>query len=237
MKKLQAVLIGVVFCGVIPHLSLGSTAVDVRIEVTTGREVYTYGESVNITVTNVDSLTAAGDPNLQMYLITDDYYYKIRDVFEEELIFELKPGESFTYVWDQTDDGGVQVPRGAYEIVFYFIHCKGIQAKDSAVIRIQGPVYIETIGGGIGASAAITNIGKEHVHSIPWSIHVVGTVMWGSHHEGIVTSLAPGETTVITTDLLLGIGPAMIIVRAGESEETAHCFLVGSLVLGPMHGG
>lgn len=235
MKKLYAVLFGAIFCGIIPSLSLGGTTVDVRIDITTDKEVYTPGEWVNITVTNVDSLTAAGDPNLQVYRVTDTYYYRIRDVFEEELVFELKPGESFTYAWDQTDDYGMQVMKGTYEIVFYFIHCKGIQAKDTTVIRIQGPVYIETIEGGMGVSASITNIGTDHLYAVPWFVDVKGAVVWGSHHEGTIASFAPGATHVITASPLLGIGPSTITVGAGESEETVTCFLLGPLVLGITH--
>jgi hypothetical protein len=205
--------------------------VDVNIKVTTDKEIYLYGETVNITISNIDSRAAAGYPNLNIYLITPNYFFNIRDVFSEELTTEIKPGESFTYSWNQKDNSATQVVKGEYLIEFYFLHCKGIQAKNITTIRIHdNPIYIESIKGGIGITTIIKNIGTEDIIKLDYSIELLGLIFYGSVTEQVIDTLRAGE--IIKLNILpLGIGSADLLLTVGNVEKKLTCFLFGPLLL------
>jgi hypothetical protein len=203
------------------------------ITVTTDKTVYVYGETVNITVTNTGAVAIAAIPKLKLfYVAPDGYHHLIREPLVEELSFGLAPGERFSYLWNQKDDGGAQVANGEYFIYFYFIICSGVQASNSTTVYIQGPAYVETIAGGLGASAVIKNIGDKALSEIRWTVDLAGLVFSGAHTEGIIPYLPAGETVRIGTSLAFGIGQVTIAVTVRpDGEKTARCLLLGPLVL------
>ena len=90
---------------------------------------------------------------------------------------------------------------------------------------------IESISGGMGVTATVTNTGTEDATGVAWSIDVSGLVFVGGHTEGTVDVPAGGEAT-ISSGLVFGIGPGTITVTVGGVTKTASCFILGPLVLG-----
>ena len=110
------------------------------------------------------------------------------------------------------------VSTGNYEIFFDVV-------GKAAVIEIS-------ISGGFGVKATVSNTGDASAENLPWSIDIEGFVPVGSHKEGVIPSLQPGESTIIKSGFLLGIGPVTITVTVGSASETASGFVVGPFVLG-----
>jgi len=90
---------------------------------------------------------------------------------------------------------------------------------------------VETISGGMGITAKITNTGTEDATGVEWSIDVGGLVLLGKHTEGTVDVPAGGEAT-ISSGLIFGIGPGTITVTVGGASKAVSCFMLGPLILG-----
>ena len=91
---------------------------------------------------------------------------------------------------------------------------------------------IESISGGLGVKATVSNTGTATAENVPWSIDVTGgLVLVGKHAEGTISSLGAGESTTIS-DFLLGIGKVTVTVKAGGASAQASGFLLGPLLLG-----
>jgi len=116
-------------------------------------------------------------------------------------------------------------------IHFFLIDCRGMQASDSTNIRIQGPIYIESIEGGFGVSIVIANIGKENVYNVNCSVEIYGLVIFGASMEKVIDVFHAGKK--ITIHLIpFGIGPASIKITAGEEEKTTKCLIFGPFIVG-----
>ena len=214
-----------------PNIIPKTVGDDWRITVTTDKEVYVHDEVVNITITNTGSAGISAVPELKIYYVALDGIYSIvHDPLTEKLVFNLAPGESFTYAWDQKNDDGVQVPKGEYWIRFYYWKCCGIIASDATTIYIQGPIYIEDIKGGFGLSVVIKNIGEEDVYNVNCSIEISGLVIFGANNEKII-DVVPAKEKITIHIILYGVGPATIKIMASKEEKTVNCFLLGPLVL------
>ncbi len=104
--------------------------------------------------------------------------------------------------------------------------------KDVYFAPLGGPIIsVESISGGMGVTATITNTGTGDAADVPWSIDVSGLVFLGGHTEGTIDLPAGGETT-IKSGLVFGIGPGAITVTVGGASKAANCFILGPLVLG-----
>jgi len=203
-----------------------------QIVVTTDKEVYVYGETVNVTVTNIGTAHIVGVSKLRIYYVSsENYHYLVHDPQPTELIKNLLVNQSWNYSWNQKDFNGNQVEKGKYFIHFFIADCRGVQASDDTNIRIQGPIYIEGIEGGFGASIVLTNIGKEDVYTVNCSVEISGLVIFGASMEKVIDVFHAGEK--ITIHLIpFGIGPASIKIIAREEEKTGKCILFGPFVIG-----
>jgi hypothetical protein len=92
-------------------------------------------------------------------------------------------------------------------------------------------INIESISGGLGIAATITNVGTADAENIDYSIVLDGQVFIGEEKNGRVTIPAGGEAT-IKNSLVFGIGLATIEVYVDGITKTASCRLLGPLVLG-----
>lgn len=99
--------------------------------------------------------------------------------------------------------------------------------------KISEPlIEIESINGGFGIDATITNIGEVPANNIEWNIDLEGLIFLGKQTSGIIESLEPGEKVEIHSDFLLGFGPIDITVTADTSTETKSGNLLLFLVMG-----
>ncbi|MFO8133445.1 MAG: hypothetical protein R6U10_05900 [Thermoplasmatota archaeon] len=105
--------------------------------------------------------------------------------------------------------------------------------KDVYYAPVPAPqLNVESITGGMGVTATVSNTGTEDASSVAWTIDLSGPVFVGSHAEGTIDSLAAGDSETISSGFVLGIGPTTISVAAGGAEQTASGFVLGPLVLG-----
>ncbi|MGC9308943.1 MAG: exo-alpha-sialidase [Thermoplasmatota archaeon] len=91
---------------------------------------------------------------------------------------------------------------------------------------------IDSVGGGVGVTATVSNTGTAPAENVGWTIDLSGPVFLGNHAEGTIDTLASGDTTTISTGLVFGIGPTTISIEAGGATGSASGFVLGPLVLG-----
>ena len=93
-------------------------------------------------------------------------------------------------------------------------------------------INVDSISGGMGVTATVTNTGTEDGTNVDWSIALSGPVFLGKETTGTIDTLAAGSETTISTGLVFGIGPTTITVTAGGASKTASGFVLGPMVLG-----
>lgn len=90
---------------------------------------------------------------------------------------------------------------------------------------------IGNIGGGLGVSATIENIGDADATNVQWTIAADGTVFVGGEKTGNIPTLAPGDTASISS-FLLGFGDVSISIDAVSDEgASASASATGNLLL------
>jgi len=95
-------------------------------------------------------------------------------------------------------------------------------------------VDIQTISGGIGVTAVIENVGTGEATDIEWSITLkgdIGIILFGGDKSGTISSLLPGESFIISTGLLFGLGLLEINVTADYMWDTTLGLVMGPFVL------
>ncbi len=99
-------------------------------------------------------------------------------------------------------------------------------------IGVPAPVLnIETVSGGFGVSATITNTGGADAEDVEWTMTFDGPVFVGADKSGTVTVPEGGEAT-IKSGFILGVGSATATVSVGGASKTASGFVLGPFVLG-----
>ncbi|MEA2054214.1 MAG: sialidase family protein [Candidatus Thermoplasmatota archaeon] len=93
-------------------------------------------------------------------------------------------------------------------------------------------INVNSISGGMGISATITNTGTEDASNMDWSIELTGLIFIGKETTGTIDSLPAGGEEAIKSGLVFGIGPTTITITAGGASKTAKGFVLGPLVLG-----
>lgn len=90
---------------------------------------------------------------------------------------------------------------------------------------------IENIGGGLGVSATINNIGDADATNVQWTIAAEGTVFVGSESSGNIGSIPAGGSASISS-FLLGFGNVDIDISAVSDEgASASASATGNLLL------
>ncbi|MFO8133007.1 MAG: exo-alpha-sialidase [Thermoplasmatota archaeon] len=93
-------------------------------------------------------------------------------------------------------------------------------------------IGVDSMSGGFGAKATISNTGSAEAENVAWTIELDGLVFLGATAEGTIDSLAAGGSTEVSTGLVLGIGPSDITVTAAGASATASGFVIGPFVVG-----
>ncbi len=97
---------------------------------------------------------------------------------------------------------------------------------------VPGPLLsVESISGGFGVTATVTNTGSEEASNIDWTISFDGGVFVGKEKTGTTTVPVSGEATV-KSGFIFGIGKTTVTVNAGGATGAASGFVLGPLVLG-----
>jgi hypothetical protein len=136
----------------------------------------------------------------------------------------------------------------------------GTIVEDFGNIDIEGPygtwtdsrngnndIYFASVGsapllsaeftaGVLGFDVAISNAGNAPAEEVAWSIDIDGLVILGSHSEGTIATINPGETKEISSGLILGLGPVTITVTIGDITLSAAGLLIGPLLLNFQEG-
>jgi len=91
---------------------------------------------------------------------------------------------------------------------------------------------VESISGGFGVSASVSNTGSVAGEQVSWSIDLSGLVFLGAETTGTIAILEPGDTDTISSGLVFGLGPSTITVTVGGASQAASGMVLGPLVLG-----
>lgn len=150
-------------------------------------------------------------------------------------------GVDFTMV--KVDEGSYQTyenpfvvtENGEHTVYYYSADNAGnIEDEQSTTFTIQkgesGDVQIDVVGF-IGVTAFLYNNGTQNITGLEWSITLKGgLILYGESASG-VEDIPADDEVIISTGIVLGLGPAKITVTVGSVEVTAEAFVLGPFVL------
>jgi len=101
-----------------------------------------------------------------------------------------------------------------------------------AVVASAPFLTIDEITGGFGVKVSLSNIGSAPAENVLWSIDIIGNLLLaGSHTEGSV-SLPVGESEIVSSGFLFGLGRVSIIATFGDATKTVSGLLLGPFLIG-----
>jgi hypothetical protein len=139
----------------------------------------------------------------------------------------LKTSEDGGTTWGAAEqkndvDGTVVTEKGAVDIgktgiAFTDTRNGNYDIYFSSVTTAPAPqIVIDSISGGMGVGAIITNYGDAPAENFNWSITTEGLVFIGREKSGTAT-LAPGASMMIKTGFMVGFGPVTVTVTADSA--------------------
>jgi hypothetical protein len=159
-------------------------------------------------------------------------------------------GDQLYYQWDWGDDvsdwfgpysSGYTVEAthswpvvGEYQIKVKARDGAGLESEwsDPLTIHIdqESCIQIETISGGFGITAEISNTGVVDATLVTWTISLQGLILFGQSNSGTIFSIDAGDSVGISTGFLFGLGPIDILVTAADAEKKATALLLGPFI-------
>ena len=107
-----------------------------------------------------------------------------------------------------------------------------------AEVQQQPNLTVENFKGGFGLSAVVTNTGDAVATNVTWSINLDGKLIFRARNTtGTIPSIAPGDSVIIKTGVILGFGKTNIEATATCEEgatytEDGSAFILLFLVVG-----
>jgi hypothetical protein len=109
----------------------------------------------------------------------------------------------------------------------------GAGSSDVLVVKVKEPSIEIDIKQDHGLSFFVKNNGNEDMNNLNWSFQLDGFLITGfSYNEGVIDSLPAGsQSTVFTTGIFFGIGPAYLRININEICKTIYFFMIGPFLL------
>lgn len=117
-----------------------------------------------------------------------------------------------------------------YTVTLTVTDNEGNITNATSPVKINLPVEIQLIRGGLGLTVRTQNTGIVTIRNVNWSIEMEGLVM-PTEHYGVI-SLYDVGTETLKTGLLLGIGRVRITVTAGTETKIVLAYVVGPFIFG-----
>jgi hypothetical protein len=93
----------------------------------------------------------------------------------------------------------------------------------AVTIQQKPNLTIEQFKGGFGLSAMVKNTGDAAATNITWTISLDGKMIFlGKNTTGTITNIAPGDSVIIKTGLVLGFGKTNIVATATCDEGATY---------------
>jgi hypothetical protein len=119
--------------------------------------------------------------------------------------------------------------EGAYDVKVKAKDTSNVESDWSKELPVtvtiqQLPVLtIEQFKGGFGLSAVVKNTGNAPATNVSWTINLDGKMIFlGKNTTGTITSIAPGDSVIIKTGLVLGFGKTNIVATATCAEGATY---------------
>ncbi len=127
---------------------------------------------------------------------------------------------------------------GTYEIKIRARDAIGMDSdwSEPFLIEIKAPVLeIDSFKSGIGnIKVVIKNTGNADATDIKWSIDFQYGVILNRYSEGTITSLGVGQTAVVRSFFMFGIGLPAITVFVESDKTTKEKEMTAGIVVGPL---
>jgi hypothetical protein len=196
-------------------------------ELYTDKDIYNPGDKINI------DLWFENSGESQDFIVNLVVKQEISETVLDGLLLrslrDFKGIGSYSITWDSTD-----IIADSYFIEAAIADMSGnkLDIETDMILLETTSAEIESISGGLGASAVIENNGAENLTDLSWSLSIEGNMIFlDGYKEGNIQLLKSGDSITIKSGFLLGFGPSEIIVNVAGVSKKANCFVIGPFVL------
>jgi hypothetical protein len=196
---------------------------------------------------NKDLICISGNPNFPQFSMVvedaaDERYPDVRHVDGETFVCTyFKDGSLYSIM---TDDAGATwgTPTKIEDSVYTEYKGADISELGSSVMyeynnggdidiwkaNLEGAtapfIEIDSVSGGMGITATVTNTGTADATDVEWEIQITGGFLGlvDTLVTGTIDTIAIEEETSISSGIFLGLGPVSIEITVGEAQESVE---------------